>query len=208
MSFINTFTRELFLKIVYCGPGLCGKTANVRFIHASADPSRTGKLISLNTDTERTLFFDFMPVTLGQIRGFTTRLQIYTVPGQVFYRASRELILRGVDGLVFVADSQPERLDANLESLEDTREILGSLGSPFEQLPRVFQMNKRDLPGVVPVDLLAQALAVRGEQIIESAAASGVGVLETLRALARQVVARQAGGKLSGRARPPAPGDG
>ena len=196
MSFLNTLTRELFLKIVYCGPGLCGKTANVRYIHETADPGRTGKLVSLNTETERTLFFDFMPVTLGELRGYTTRLQLYTVPGQVFYRASRRLILRGVDGLVFVADSQASRFDANVESLEEMHENLGSLGSSLGEVAHVFQFNKRDLPGVLPIDEMRQQLAPGGEPVFEAVASQGKGVHDTLKAITRLVLGRHGGAKL------------
>lgn len=191
MSFVNIMSRELFLKIVYCGPGLCGKTANVLHIHRSADPGRAGKLVSLNTDTERTLFFDFMPVTLGQVKGYTTRLQLYTVPGQVFYRASRRLILRGIDGLVFVADSQEERLDADIESLEDISELLTEQGTPLSALPHVFQLNKRDLPTALPVPLLEERLSVGDAPMVEAVAASGKGVLETLKTICKLVLARQ-----------------
>jgi signal recognition particle receptor subunit beta len=189
MAFMNVLTRELFLKVVYCGPGMCGKTANVQYIHTSADPSRVGKLISLNTESERTLFFDFMPLTLGEIRGFTTRLQLYTVPGQIFYHASRKLILRGVDGLVFVADSQEQRREANEEALEDIRELLLAQETPLATLPRVFQLNKRDLPAVMPAEEMARQLRLDGE-VVEAVASRGEGVLETLKAVTRQVLAR------------------
>lgn len=189
MAFMNVLTRELFLKVVYCGPGMCGKTANVQYIHTSADPSRVGKLISLNTESERTLFFDFMPLTLGEIRGLTTRLQLYTVPGQIFYHASRKLILRGVDGLVFVADSQEQRREANEEALEDIRELLLAQETPLATLPRVFQLNKRDLPAVMPAGEMARQLKLDGEEIVEAVASRGEGVLETLKAVTRQVLA-------------------
>lgn len=189
MAFMNVLTRELFLKVVYCGPGMCGKTANVQYIHTSADPSRVGKLISLNTESERTLFFDFMPLTLGEIRGLTTRLQLYTVPGQIFYHASRKLILRGVDGLVFVADSQEQRREANEEALEDIRELLLAQETPLATLPRVFQLNKRDLPAVMPAEEMARQLKLDGEEIVEAVASRGEGVLETLKAVTRQVLA-------------------
>jgi signal recognition particle receptor subunit beta len=191
MSFLNTLTRELFLKIVYAGPGMCGKTANVQHIHTSADPSRVGKMISLNTESERTLFFDFMPVTLGEIRGYTTRLQIYTVPGQIFYHASRRLILRGIDGLVFVADSQEQRSEANAESLEDIQGILAQQDTPMRELPHVFQLNKRDLPGISSVEELRRQLAPGDAPVIEAVASRGVGVHETLKAISRLVLARQ-----------------
>lgn len=191
MSFVNIQSRELFLKIVYCGPGMCGKTANVQHIHASADPARTGKLISLNTDSERTLFFDFMPVTLGEVKGYTTRLQIYTVPGQIFYRAARQLILRGVDGLVFVADSQEARREANEEALEDIRDLLAAQAMPLEEIPHVFQFNKRDMPTAMPLADMTQQLRLEGKPILEAVASRGTGVVETLKAVTRLVLSRQ-----------------
>jgi hypothetical protein len=190
MSFVNTLTRELFLKIVYCGPGMCGKTANVRFLHDTADPARAGKLVSLNTESERTLFFDFMPLTLGELRGYTTKLQIYTVPGQIFYRASRRLILRGVDGLVFVADSQTSRFEANTESLEEMHDNLDAVGTSFAELPHVFQFNKRDLPDIVALDDMRALLATADSPVFEAVASRGQGVADTLRAVTRLVLAR------------------
>lgn len=191
MSFVNVLTRELFLKVVYCGPGMCGKTANVQHIYASADPSRVGKLISLNTESERTLFFDFMPVTLGEVAGYTTKLQIYTVPGQIFYHASRRLILRGLDGLVFVADSQEQRREANLESLEDIQGILTSQGTPLEEVAHVVQFNKRDLPSIMPIEEMRQQLGLENALVIEAVASRGEGVFETLKAVTRLVLAQQ-----------------
>ncbi|NOY65531.1 MAG: gliding-motility protein MglA, partial [Nitrospirae bacterium] len=158
MSFINYSTREINCKIVYYGPGLCGKTTNLQFIYKKTAPEQKGKLISLATESERTLFFDFLPLALGDIKGFRVRFHLYTVPGQVFYAASRKLILKGVDGVVFVADSQIERMDANIESLEDLRINLAEYGYELDRLPFVIQYNKRDLPNIVPVGELQKIL--------------------------------------------------
>ncbi len=152
MTFINYASREINCKIVYYGPGLCGKTTNLQYIFDSTAPQARGKLISLATETDRTLFFDFMPLELGTVRGFKTRFHLYTVPGQVFYDASRKLILKGVDGVVFVADSQEERMDANIESLYNLEENLRAQGYDPEKIPYVLQLNKRDLPNVLPVE--------------------------------------------------------
>src|SRR6056297_1265717 len=152
MSFINYASREINCKIVYYGPGLCGKTTNLQYIYQKTAPDAKGKMISLATETERTLFFDFLPLALGEIRGFKVRFHLYTVPGQVFYDASRKLILKGVDGVVFVADSQEERLDANIESLENLKVHLEEQGYELEKLPFVIQYNKRDLPNAASLE--------------------------------------------------------
>ena len=152
MSFINYSSREINCKIVYYGPGLCGKTTNLQYVYQKTNPDAKGKMISLATETERTLFFDFLPLALGEIHGFKTRFHLYTVPGQVFYDASRKLILKGVDGVVFVADSQVERMEANLESLDNLRLNLGEQGYELDRLPYVVQYNKRDLPNAANVD--------------------------------------------------------
>src|SRR5881409_3159760 len=144
MSFINLMAREINCKIVYYGPGLCGKTTNLQYIYERTNPEAKGKMISLATETDRTLFFDFLPLALGEIRGFKTRFHLYTVPGQVFYDASRKLILRGVDGVVFVADSQEERMDANVEAIDNLQENLQAQGYDLMKLPYVLQLNKRD----------------------------------------------------------------
>ena len=188
MTFINYVAREINCKIVYYGPGLGGKTTNLKHIYEITSPENKGKLISLATETERTLFFDFLPIDLGQIRGFRTRFHLYTVPGQVFYDASRKLILKGADGVVFVADSQEERLDANLESVSNLHLNLKEQGFDFAKMPYVLQLNKRDLPNAMPVDHLKKLLLVRGEPVFESVATEGLGVLETLKAIARQVL--------------------
>ena len=189
MSFINFAAREINCKIVYYGPGLGGKTANLQWIYDNTTQTQKGKMISLATESDRTLFFDFLPLDLGTVRGFRTRFHLYTVPGQVFYDASRKLILKGVDGVVFVADSQEERLDANLETLENLQENLQEHGFDFKSIPYALQLNKRDLPSVLPVEELAKEIQVKGEPIIEGIAIQGVGVFETLREVAKQVLA-------------------
>ena len=188
MTFINYVAREINCKIVYYGPGLGGKTTNLQYIYQITSAENKGKLISLATETERTLFFDFLPIDLGQIRGFRTRFHLYTVPGQVFYDSSRKLILKGVDGVVFVADSQEERMDANLESISNLAQNLKEHGFDLEKIPYVLQLNKRDLPSAMPVEDMKQQLLVKGEPVIEAVATQGVGVLTTLKAVARQVL--------------------
>ncbi|MCB1196995.1 MAG: ADP-ribosylation factor-like protein [Bdellovibrionota bacterium] len=188
MSFINYSSREINCKIVYYGPGLCGKTTNLQFIYDRTRPESKGKMISLATETERTLFFDFLPLSLGDIRGFKTRFHLYTVPGQVFYDASRKLILKGVDGIVFVADSQEERVDANLESMDNLKENLVEQGLNLADLPLVIQYNKRDLPNVLSVEQLRRDLNPNGLPDFEASAAQGEGVFETLRTVAKLVL--------------------
>jgi len=188
MTFINYASREINCKIVYYGPGLCGKTTNLQYIYDSTAPASKGKLISLATETDRTLFFDFMPLELGTVRGFKTRFHLYTVPGQVFYDASRKLILKGVDGVVFVADSQEERMDANIEALYNLEENLKSNGYELTKLPYVLQLNKRDLPNVIPADELVSELRRKDEVVHEAVAYKGVGVFDTLKSVAKQVL--------------------
>jgi len=190
MAFINYSAREINCKLVYYGPGLCGKTTNLKQIYEKTAPNAKGKMISLATETERTLFFDFLPLALGEIRGFKTRFHLYTVPGQVFYDASRKLILKGVDGVVFVADSQEERFEANLESLDNLKANLREQGYDISKVPWVLQYNKRDLPNAVPLDELQKELNPDGKVLeFEASAASGKGVFETLKALAKLVLA-------------------
>jgi hypothetical protein len=188
MTFINYASREINCKIVYYGPGLCGKTTNLQYIYDSTAPASKGKLISLATETDRTLFFDFMPLELGTVRGFKTRFHLYTVPGQVFYDASRKLILKGVDGVVFVADSQEERMDANIEALYNLEENLKANGYDLLKLPYVLQLNKRDLPNVIPPDVLVSELRRKDEAVHEAVAYKGVGVFDTLKSVAKQVL--------------------
>ena len=168
MTFINYASREINCKIVYYGPGLCGKTTNLQYIYDKTNPDAKGKLISLATETDRTLFFDFLPLELGTVRGFKTRFHLYTVPGQVFYDASRKLILKGVDGVVFVADSQVERMDANVEAIENLVVNLKAQGYDLMTIPYVLQFNKRDLPNVAPVDEMMRLLRKKGEPVFEA----------------------------------------
>jgi signal recognition particle receptor subunit beta len=188
MSFINYASREINCKIVYYGPGLCGKTTNLQFVYQKTAPDSRGKMISLATETERTLFFDFLPLALGEIRGFKTRFHLYTVPGQVFYDASRKLILKGVDGVVFVADSQEEREDANIESLENLRFNLKEQGYDLDALPYVIQYNKRDLPNIMPVEQMRRELNTTNVPDFEACATTGEGVFETLKAVAKLIL--------------------
>ncbi len=188
MTFINYAAREIHCKIVYYGPGLGGKTTNIQYIYDITNSESKGKLISLATETDRTLFFDFLPLDLGTIRGFKTRFHLYTVPGQVFYDASRKLILKGADGVIFVADSQEERMDANIESLANLKVNLKENGFDIMTIPYALQLNKRDLPSALPVEVLLKELRVKGEPYFEAIAIKGIGVLETLKAVAKQVI--------------------
>ena len=187
MSFINIASREINCKIVYYGPGLCGKTTNLQYIYGHTNPDAKGKMISLATETDRTLFFDFLPLSLGEIRGFKTRFHLYTVPGQVFYNASRKLILKGVDGVVFVADSQIDRLEANIESVENLKENLNDQGYDLERIPYIIQYNKRDLTHIASVEELRELLNHRSVPDFEAVATMGIGVFETLKAIAKLV---------------------
>jgi signal recognition particle receptor subunit beta len=188
MSFINYSSREINCKIVYYGPGLCGKTTNLQYIYDKTNPQAKGKMISLATETERTLFFDFLPLSLGEIRGFKTRFHLYTVPGQVFYDASRKLILKGVDGVVFVADSQLERMEANIESLENLQTNLTEHGYDLDKIPYVVQYNKRDLPNAAPLEELQKLCNPTNVPEFEACAVTGQGVFDTLKAVAKLVL--------------------
>ncbi len=188
MSMINYASREINCKIVYYGPGLCGKTTNLEYVYEKVAPNTRGKLISLATETERTLFFDFLPVDLGAIRGFKTRFHLYTVPGQVYYNASRKLILKGVDGVVFVGDSQVERLDANIESMHNLYENLAEYGLDLREVPFVIQYNKRDLPNISSLDELQRELNPQGVPYFEAVAVRGIGVFDTLKAVSKLVI--------------------
>ncbi|MFZ0588293.1 MAG: ADP-ribosylation factor-like protein, partial [Candidatus Sulfotelmatobacter sp.] len=182
-------------KIVYYGAGLGGKTTNLQVIYQKTAEQQKGKMISLATETERTLFFDFLPLDLGSVRGFKTRIHLYTVPGQVFYDASRKLILRGVDGIVFVADSQEQRMDANVEALDNLMSNLQEHGYDFNKIPYVLQLNKRDLPNILSPEELNKELRKKNEAVVEAVAFQGVGVFETLKEIARQVLTElKAGG--------------
>jgi signal recognition particle receptor subunit beta len=188
VSTINLSSRELTCKIVYYGPGLCGKTTNLQYVYARTKPEARGKMIALATEAERTLFFDFLPLALGELKGFRTRFHLYTVPGQVFYDATRKLILKNVDGMVFVADSQIDRMDANLVSLDNLRVNLAEQGYDLDKIPLVFQYNKRDLPNVASVAELSALLNPRRVPEIPAVAPQGIGVFETLKAIAKLVL--------------------
>jgi signal recognition particle receptor subunit beta len=195
MALINHRAHEIHFKIVYVGPGAGGKTTNLRTLHDRLPPERRGRLLSISTDHERTLFFDFLPIDLGQVNGFATRFHLYTVPGQVYYRLSRRAVLQGLDGVVFVADSHPSRETANLDALADTHEHLKAIGmTPGEvaRLPWVFQWNKRDLPGALSAERLSAALNPEGSPAFEAIATAGNGVTETLRAACKAVLGRLA----------------
>jgi len=187
MALFNYATRELSAKIVYYGPGLSGKTTNIEMVHRILRPEQKGRLISLPTETDRTLFFDFLPVDLGQIKGFKVRFHLYTVPGQVFYNATRRLVLQGVDGVVFVADSQVDMKQSNLESLKNLMENLASYGKKIEELPFVIQFNKRDLRQILPIRVMNALLNPRNAPFVEGIAKDGVGVSETLVTVSRMV---------------------
>lgn len=188
MSMINYASREINCKVVYYGSGLGGKTTNLEYVYSRVLPDAKGKMISLATETERTLFFDFLPIDLGEIRGFRTRFHLYTVPGQVYYNASRRLILKGVDGLIFVADSQRSRLEANIEAMHNLYENLESYGYDLEEIPFAIQYNKRDLPDTQSVEQLRAMLNPGGVPDFEGVAVDGTGVFETLQAVSKLVV--------------------
>lgn len=185
MVFFNYSTMQMAAKVVYYGPGLCGKTTNLQYIYGHTANDSRGEMVSLETETDRTLFFDLLPIDVGSIAGFNTRIQLYTVPGQVFYNTTRKLVLKGVDGVVFVADSQRPMLAANAESLRNLEENLGEMGLSLDTLPIVLQYNKRDLPDVVPVDELNRALNPRGWPHFEASAVTGMGVFETLKGVSK-----------------------
>lgn len=194
MSFVNYNTKEVNCKIVYYGPGLGGKTTNIQYVYQKTSGDNKGKMITLNTENERTLFFDFLPLELGEVRGFKTRFHLYTVPGQVFYEASRKLILRGVDGIVFVADSQVERMEANIESLKGLEKNLEEQGYDISTIPLVMQWNKRDLPNAVSVEDLRTELNKWDAPEFEGVAVSGNGVFETLKSISKLVLMNLKGG--------------
>ncbi|MBF0297276.1 MAG: gliding-motility protein MglA [Oligoflexia bacterium] len=194
MSFVNYHSKEINCKIVYYGPGLGGKTSNIQYIYQKTSGQQRGKLITLNTKNERTLFFDFLPLDLGEIRGFKTRFHLYTVPGQSFYEASRKLILRGIDGLIFVADSQLERMEENMESFQSLGKNLEEQGADIGKLPFVVQWNKRDLPNISSINDLRIKLNTRKVPDIEAIASNGVGVFETLKTVSKMILLNLKGG--------------
>src|SRR5437867_256372 len=196
MSLINHRAREIHVKLVYYGPGLGGKTTNIRMLHERLPADRRGRLVTIATEQQRTLFFDFMPVELGPVNGFTTRFHLYTVPGQIYYRRSRRAVLQGVDGIVFVADSQADREQDNAESMADLKSLLATLGwTPrlIARLPRVIQYNKRDVTNAVPVERMRARLNPEGLPEFEAVAVDGQGVAETMRAIAKGVLGRLTG---------------
>ena len=188
MVLFNYATKEITAKIVYYGPGLCGKTTNLQFIYDSLPSNHKSKMLSLSTKTDRTLFFDFLPLDLGKIRGMRTKLQLYTVPGQVYYNSTRQLVLKGADGVVFVADSQDYAMDANLESMQNLEDNLKRQGMRIRELPMVVQYNKRDLPNAMPVAKLDRELNKLTVPHFESVATTGVGVEETLNGVTQLVL--------------------
>ncbi|TET20385.1 MAG: gliding-motility protein MglA [Candidatus Cloacimonadota bacterium] len=188
MSLINYASREINCKIVYYGPGLGGKTTNIKYIYSKILPGIRGKLISLATELDRTLFFDFLPVDVGTIKGFKTRFHLYTVPGQVYYNASRKLILKGVDGIIFVADSQIERFDDNIISIENMQDNLEMIGLTTLSLPLVIQYNKRDLPNISPIEKLQSVLNPTNAPYLEAVATEGIGVFDTLKTCSKLVI--------------------
>lgn len=192
MSYVNRLAKEISCKIVYYGPGLGGKTTNLEHIYGTTAEGAKGKMVQLETESERTLFFDFLPIDLGQIKGYTVRFHLYSVPGQVFYDASRKLVLQGADGVVFVADSQPARAEANIESLENFRGNMAHLGLTDADLGYVIQYNKRDAPEAMSVEEMQAALNPQASPHYLAAAVKGEGVFETLKGLARQVLPKVA----------------
>ena len=201
MSLVNYATREITCKIVYYGPGRSGKTTNLHYIYGQVPEDRKGKMVSLATQTDRTLFFDFLPLDLGQISGFTTKFQLYTVPGQVYYQTTRKLVLQGSDGVVFVADSQARQLEENVESMQDLHANLGEQGIDVREIPLVIQYNKQDLPRdlILPTAELDDALNFRGVPSFAADALHGPGVFETLRGISELVLKRLSAGSSAGR---------
>ena len=190
MSNIHHSTREINCKVVYYGPGLCGKTANIRYIYNNTNPESKGKLISVSPETEHTLFFDFLPIFLGTLNGFSLKFHLHTVPGQIFYDDSRKLILKGVDGIVFVADSQIERMDANIECIDNLKKNLFEQNIDVNYIPLVFQHNKRDLPNILPIEEIDRIVNFRRSPYFEATAINGEGVFETLKEITRQVIGK------------------
>lgn len=197
MSFINYANKEINCKIIYYGPGLSGKTTNVQYIYEHTQSESKGKLVTLSTENERTLFFDFLPLAVGDVRGFKTRFHLYTIPGQTFYEVSRSFILKGVDGIVFVADSQSERMEANIESFESLEKALETQGYDISKIPLVFQYNKRDVPGVISIRELESTFNTMRRPYFEAVANRGQGVMETLQAISQSVIRELRGGETS-----------
>jgi len=188
MSFFNHNAKEIHCKIVYYGPSLGGKTTNIQWVYQNTAEDQKSKLVALNTDIERTLFFDFLPLNIGEIRGYKTRFHLYSVPGQVVYDASRKLILKGLDGVIFVADSQPERMEENLEALRNLEKNLETQGYNIREIPLVFQYNKRDLPNALTVPELRRALNHFNAPEFEATANEGRGVMESLKSISKSIL--------------------
>ncbi len=188
MSFINYNAKEIHCKVVYYGPSLSGKTTNIQWVYQKTADDQKSKLVALNTDIERTLFFDFLPLNVGDIRGFQTRFHLYTVPGQVVYDASRKLILKGLDGVIFVADSQSERMEENIESLRNLEKNLEQQGYNIREIPLIMQYNKRDLPNVASLAELRSALNPYNAPEIEAIASEGKGVFESLKTVSKSII--------------------
>jgi len=188
LSFLNYSTKEINFKIVYYGPGLSGKTENLKSIYSKTKDSNKGKLVTLSTKTDRTLFFDFFPLNLGKIKDYIVKFHLYTVSGQIYYTSTRKLVMKGVDGVVFVADSHKDRFDANVEMIYDMQSHLKHYGIGFETLPYVLQLNKRDLPGALPVKLLVKHLRKKEEPVIEAVATQGKGVIGTLKTISKMIM--------------------
>ena len=195
MSFINYATREINCKIVYFGPGMSGKTTNIQYIYERTQEDLRGKLVTLSTENERTLFFDFLPLSIGDVRGYKTRFHLYTIPGQTFYEASRQFIIKGVDGIVFVADSQPERMEANIESHESLEKSLEKQGYDINKIPLVYQYNKRDVADPISIQELEGTFNPMHRPYFEATASSGAGVMETLQAISQSVIRELKGGE-------------
>jgi signal recognition particle receptor subunit beta len=194
VSFINYAAKEINCKIIYFGPGLSGKTTNVQYIYEHTQNEARGKLVTLSTENERTLFFDFLPLSVGEVRGYKTRFHLYTIPGQTFYEVSRQFILKGVDGIVFVADSQAERMEANIESFEGLERSLDKQGYDINKLPLVFQYNKRDLPGAISIRELEATFNPMKRPYYEAVAFKGLGVMETLQSVSQAIIKELKGG--------------
>lgn len=194
MSFVNPITKEVNLKIVYAGPGLSGKTTNIQYIYENTQEREKGKLLALSTENERTLFFDFLPLSVGDVRGYKTRFHLFSIPGQTFYETSQQFLLKGVDGIVFVADSQPERMEANLDSFELLGRNLEYQGCDVGRVPTVFQYNKRDVPGAVSVRELENTFNPMHRPYFEAVANRGQGVMETLQSVSQWVIRELKGG--------------
>lgn len=195
MSFINYATKEINCKIIYFGPGLSGKTTNIQYIYEHTQQEQKGKLVTLSTENERTLFFDFLPLAIGEVKGYKTRFHLYTIPGQTFYEVSRQFILKGVDGVVFVADSQTERMEANIESFESLEKSLEGQGYDIHKIPLVFQYNKRDMPGIVTIHELESTFNPMRRPYFEASANHGQGVMETLQSISQAVIRELKGGE-------------